>query len=65
MITYLTSFFLLVAGLLLVSEKVAHAYLDPGLGSYLFQVFASVVIGIVLFFKQIKNFIMYYIFRKK
>ena len=33
------------------------AYIDPGSGSYLVQVIAAAVVGIALFFKNIKLYI--------
>lgn len=41
----------------LLSENVAYAYIDPGTGSYLFQLIAGCLIGIAIIFKQIVDFL--------
>lgn len=38
-------------------------YLDPGSGSYLVQVIAAAVLGVVFFFRNIKNHIKAFFFR--
>lgn len=43
-------------------------YIDPGSGSYLIQVIAAAVLGIVFFFKNLKLFVkdfFYRLFHKK
>ena len=51
--------FLITIYLLLITNK-AHAYLDPGTGSYIFQVMAALVIGglytIKMHWQKIKTF---------
>jgi uncharacterized paraquat-inducible protein A len=45
----------------LVSRDTAHAYLNPGTGSFIFQVVITVFIGLAfsikLFWQNIKNFV--------
>lgn len=59
----LTVFFLLI----LVFPKQAHAYLDPGTNSYLFQIaLASLLGGILtvkLYFKKITAFFKHILFK--
>jgi hypothetical protein len=54
-------FLLLLLILFLVSPSTAHAYLDPGTGSYLLQLFLAGLLGgifsIKIFWKKIKNLI--------
>ena len=40
-------------------------YVDPGSGSYLVQVIAAAVLGVVFFFKNIKLYIRSLFFRSK
>lgn len=54
---------LLLAGLILVVlAPPAHAYLDPGTGSYVFQVLIAGLVGaafgIKMFWRRIKGFFM-------
>lgn len=53
----------------LVLERPAHAYLDPGTGSYLFQLLVgavfSALFGIRLFWTNIKLFFASLLSRKK
>ena len=44
---------LICAGLLIIFTKTAHAYLDPGSGSYIFQVLIGGILGITV---GIKNY---------
>ena len=50
-------------------SKNAFAYLDPGTGSYIFQIFiATIVAGlfaIKMFWRKIKGFFLNYLFKKK
>ena len=39
--------------MVLVNPKNAHAYLDPGTGSYLTQVIAASLVGVGIFWKTI------------
>ncbi len=54
-----TIFFFLFSILYLVFPKSAYAYLDPGTGSYFFQILIATVLGGIfaakLFFKKIVN----------
>lgn len=45
--------YLYLALLLLLFPKSAHAYLDPGTGSYLIQVFVATFFGSLFFAKSI------------
>lgn len=60
--------FLIIFIVFLLSAQKAEAYLDPGGGSFIFQIIISVVLGSVfvikLKFKQFKKFISN-IFKKK
>ena len=61
---------LLISLLLLVfSTKPAHAYLDPGTGSYILQILAAGVLGglfaVKTFWRQITTFLMGIFSRKK
>jgi ATP-dependent Zn protease len=40
-------------------------YIDPGSGSYLIQAIVAGALGVVFFFKNIKNHIKAFFFRKK
>ena len=40
-------------------------YIDPGSGSYLVQVIAAAVVGIALFFKNIKMYIQSFFMRSR
>jgi hypothetical protein len=59
---------LLVASIIFALPRNAHAYLDPGTGSYVFQILTAVFIGAIfsikVFFKNIKAF-FYGIFKIK
>jgi len=52
--------FIVIIWLNLVITGTAHAYLDPGIGSYVFQIlmalFLSIAFGMKLFWKKIKLF---------
>lgn len=48
-----TSLFLLLVWLVLDRPGIAHAYIDPGTGSYLVQVVLSFVFGGAIALKQI------------
>jgi len=56
----ITTRLLVLACIYLISVQDAHAYLDPGTGSYIFQiliaVFAGALFGIKIFWHQIKSF---------
>ncbi len=41
--------------LLIVSERPAHAYIDPGTASYLFQLIAGAVLGVVFVMRTYWN----------
>jgi hypothetical protein len=41
--------------LLVVSERPAHAYIDPGTASYLFQLIAGAVLGVVFVMRTYWN----------
>lgn len=60
--------FLAVALPLIFSEN-ASAYLDPGTGSYIFQVLIATFIGglfaIKIFWQKIKNFFSNHFFKKQ
>ncbi|MFA6715040.1 MAG: hypothetical protein WC082_08890 [Victivallales bacterium] len=51
----------ILACIYLISIKDAHAYLDPGTGSYIFQiliaVLAGALFGIKIFWHQVKAFL--------
>jgi membrane associated rhomboid family serine protease len=55
--------------LFFISSQSAYAYLDPGTGSYIFQLVLAGLIGglfaVKLFWKKIKNFLGNLIARKK
>ena len=60
--------FLITIYLLLITNK-AHAYLDPGTGSYIFQVMAALVIGglytIKMHWQKIKTFFSNHVSKKQ
>ena len=60
---------LLIILLLTVSTKPAHAYLDPGSGSYIIQLIIAggvgALFGVKTFWHQIKNFFTSLFRRKK
>ncbi len=51
MFYYMRLVFLLV-GIFLVAPKIAHAYLDPGTGSFIFQVIIASFLAAVISFKK-------------
>lgn len=53
---YVPQMAILVFFWLIFFEKDSFAYIDPGTGSFLFQVFAATAIGFVLFFKNTLNY---------
>jgi hypothetical protein len=64
----ITSVTLMVSLLLTLSTRSAHAYLDPGTGSMIFQVALASLFGVLLaiktFWVQIKHFVLANILRK-
>jgi len=42
-----------------------HLYIDPGSGSYLVQVIVAAVLGVAMFFKNIKLYIKSFFTRSK
>jgi len=64
-----TSIIILVLILFAASVRPAHAYLDPGTGSYILQVLAAGVLGglfaVKTFWRQITTFLMDIFSRKK
>ncbi len=42
-----------------------YLYIDPGSGSYLVQVIAAAVLGVAMFFKNIRLYIKSFFYRSK
>jgi hypothetical protein len=55
-----TNYLSFILIILLFFPKIANAYLDPGSGSYIFQLLLGVIFSLIftakLFFQKIKNF---------
>ncbi len=49
----LTVSLLLIGGLVMVTIRPAHAYLDPGSGSYLFQIAIASLVGVLVAFRHL------------
>lgn len=56
---------LLLASFLLLFNAKAHAYFDPGSGSLVAQVIIAVIGGVVLFFKNVRMRLTYFLFKNK
>ncbi|MFA6449920.1 MAG: hypothetical protein WCX65_10645 [bacterium] len=55
--------------MLLISANSAHAYLDPGSGSYLFQIMIATFVGVgftvKIYWRKIKEFFIRLFFKSK
>ena len=55
-------FLIMLGSLALAAADSAHAYLDPGTGSYIFQIIIAFFIGALFavkhYFRRIKSFLM-------
>lgn len=60
--------FLVVCSVLLLAARPAHAYLDPGTGSYVFQALIAVLLGALFAVKtygqRLKNFFTIFFSKK-
>jgi uncharacterized membrane protein len=57
-----TNYLSFILIILFFFPKIANAYLDPGSGSYIFQLLLGVIFSLIfttkLFFQKIKNFLI-------
>jgi hypothetical protein len=53
----------LTAALLLLSERAAFAYVDPGTGSLLYQTALTIVLGLGLVFRRVRGSIVEFVKR--
>jgi hypothetical protein len=57
-----TNYLSFILTILFFFPKIANAYLDPGSGSYIFQLLLGVIFSLIfttkLFFQKIKNFLI-------
>lgn len=64
----LTAVFFVTAAIIMTIANDAHAYLDPGTGSYILQMLAAAIVGalftIKIFWTRIKSFIKTILGRK-
>ncbi len=49
---YYMRFIFLLVGIFLLAPKMTHAYLDPGTGSFIFQVIIASFLAVVVSFKK-------------
>lgn len=68
-VSHFTTILVLALYYLFVSVRVVHAYLDPGSGSFLFQILIGTLLGLVMSVKvywgRIRNFFVKFFSRKK
>ncbi|MFP4589376.1 MAG: hypothetical protein ACLFN4_04725 [Candidatus Acetothermia bacterium] len=60
---------LVVGFFLLLKSQIAYAYIDPGIGSFFFQLLIAGLVGasflIKVFWRQIRRFFLKYVLRRQ
>lgn len=57
--------FLLIILLMIATTAPAYAYSDPGSGLLLLQMLGSALVGVLFYFRQIKNWLLEKLGKKK